>query len=240
MRFKIIGFVLFGMLSCSVLAESAADKVKSVLVQQVPELKDATVIETPISGVFSVQQGAFIFYASSDGKYVLRGQLLNLAEKRNLTDELVMKFRETEFNRLADKDTMIYMPKGAKPTHSVTVFTDVDCPYCQKLHAQLPALLAANIRVRYVFFPRSGLNTPSFNKAVHAWCNMQAPGELEQLMNGATPAKLMTCENPIAKHFELATVLGLQGTPSILLNDGTLIPGLVPAEDLIKLVKGQK
>lgn len=218
--------------------ESAA--VKQKLIAQVPELKDATVLPTPIAGVYSVQHGAFIFYTSSDAKYVMRGQLLNLADKRNLTEESIMKFRESEFKKLADKDTMVYLPADGKYTHSITVFTDVDCQYCQKLHAQLPQALAAGIRVRYVFFPRSGVDTLSFNKAVHAWCNQQAPGELEAMMKGVMPAKLMTCTNPIAKHFDLATSLGLQGTPSILLSDGNLIPGLVPAEDLIKLVKDIK
>jgi thiol:disulfide interchange protein DsbC len=222
------------------LAHDDSEGVKQKLVAQVPELKDATVTPTPIDGIYTVQHGAFIFYSSSDAKYVMRGQLLNLAEKRNLTEIAIMKFRETEFAKLADKDTMIYMPTSGKYTHTITVFTDVDCQYCQKLHALLPKALAADIRVRYVFFPRSGVDTPSFNKAVHAWCNQQTPGELEQMMKGEMPAKLMTCTNPIAKHFDLATSLGLQGTPSILLADGTLIPGLVPVEDLIKLVKEQK
>ncbi len=228
------------MLSTYALAADDVVSLKEKLVAQVPELKDATITPTPIEGVYAVQQGAFLFYSSSDAKYVLRGQLLSLADKRNLTEELIMKYRETEFNRLDDKDTMIYMPPSGKYTHTITVFTDVDCQYCQKLHAQLPKALAADIRVRYVFFPRSGIDTPSFNKAVHAWCNQQEPGELEKMMKGTMPAKLMTCENPVAKQFNLATALGLQGTPSILLSDGTLIPGLVPVEDLIKLVKAIK
>jgi thiol:disulfide interchange protein DsbC len=238
--FKTLIAVLLLLTANIALAADDSEVVKQKLVAQVPELKDATVTATPIDGVYMVQHGAFIFYSSSDAKYVMRGQLLNLAEKRNLTEIAIMKFRETEFNKLADKDTMIYMPSSGKYTHTITVFTDVDCQYCQKLHAQLPKALAADIRVRYVFFPRSGVDTPSFNKAVHAWCNQQAPGELEQMMKGIMPDTLKTCTNPIAKHFELATSLGLQGTPSILLADGTLIPGLVPVEDLIKLVKEQK
>jgi thiol:disulfide interchange protein DsbC len=237
---KLMSLLGLMLLSGYGLAADESASVKQKLIAQVPELKDASVLPTPISGVYSVQHGAFIFYTSSDAKYVMRGQLLNLADKRNLTEESIMKFRETEFKKLADKDTMVYMPASGKYTHTITVFTDVDCQYCQKLHTQLPQALAAGIRVRYVFFPRSGVDTPSFNKAVHAWCNQQVPGELEQMMKGEIPSKLMTCANPIAKHFELATSLGLQGTPSILLSDGTLIPGLVPVEDLIKLVKGIK
>jgi len=231
---SLLGLLVF---SCHSLAADDSASVKQKLIAQVPELKDATVLPTPIAGVYSVQHGAFIFYTSSDAKYVMRGQLLNLADKVNLTEESIMKYREAEFKKLADKETMVYMPSGGKYTHTITVFTDVDCQYCQKLHAQLPQALAAGIRVRYVFFPCSGIDTPSFNKAVHAWCNQQAPGELEAMMKGVMPAKLMTCNNPIAKHFDLATSLGLQGTPSILLSDGSLIPGLVPVEDLIKLVK---
>jgi thiol:disulfide interchange protein DsbC len=219
--------------------DASAD-VKQKLVAQVPELKDATITPTDVAGIYSVQQGAFVFYTSSDAKYVFRGQLLSLADKRNVTEEAIMAFREAEFNKLEDKDTMVYMPKGGKYSHTITVFTDVDCPYCHKLHALLPEILAAGIRVRYVFFPRAGLDTPSFNKAVHAWCNQQQPGVLEAMMKGEAPAKLMTCPNPIAKHLALATSLGLQGTPSILLSNGTLIPGFVQAKDLIDMVNSIK
>jgi thiol:disulfide interchange protein DsbC len=236
---KTVWLVLSLLLVNVVYADESAD-LKQKLLAQVPELKDAKVSPTPVTGIYAVQQGPFVFYASADGKYIFRGQLLSMVDKRNLTEEMIMKFRETEFNKLADKDTMIYLPTNGKFTHTITVFTDVDCPYCQKMHSQLSSLLAAGIRVRYVFFPRSGVNTPSYHKAVHAWCNQQQPGELSLLMQGATPATLKTCDNPIAKHFDLAIALGLQGTPSILLSDGTLIPGLVPAEDLIKVVKEQK
>lgn len=224
-------------LAFSAMASDEATSVKQKIVNQIPEMVDAVVLATPIPGVYSVQLGAFIFYTSADANYIFRGQLLNLADKRNLTEEALKQFREKAFRDLADKDTIIYLPEGGKYTHTITVFTDVDCPYCHKLHAQLPAILAAGIRVRYAFFPRAGLNTPSYQKAVHAWCNQQKQGELAAMMKGDVPGKLMTCANPVEQHFELAGRLGLQGTPSILLENGTLIPGLPPITELIKLIK---
>lgn len=219
----------------SALASDESASVKQKIVKQIPEMVDAVVTATPIPGVYSVQQGSFIFYTSADANYVFRGQLLSLSDKRNLTEDAVKQFRKEVFHDLQDKDTIIYLPEGGKFTHTITVFTDVDCPYCHKLHAQLATILAAGIRVRYAFFPRAGLNTPSYQKAVHAWCNQQKPDELSSMMQGKTPEKLMTCANPIEQHVDLASRLGLQGTPSILLENGTLIPGLPPVAELIKL-----
>lgn len=233
-------FIWLGWLMCSMAVFATDDSVavKQRLIKQVPELKDAVVAPTPIDGVYSVQQGAFIFYTSTDVNYVLRGQLLSLSDKRNLTDAAIQAYRAQAVNRLSDEDTINFVPDTGKYNYTITVFTDVDCPYCHKLHAQLPTLLAAGVRVRYAFFPRAGVDSPTYHKAVHVWCHRDDKLLLGQVMSGSTPAKLATCVNPIKQQLVLANELGLQGTPSIVLTDGTLIPGLPPIDELIKLIKG--
>ncbi|MBP7900566.1 MAG: DsbC family protein [Gammaproteobacteria bacterium] len=227
-------------LSNGVMANSM-DEVKQRLVAQIPELADAKVSATPIPGLFSVQQGAFVFYSSADGQYVLRGDLLSLSDKRNLTEEAQQAFRVASLSRLSDKDTINYNPEKGKATHRITVFTDVDCPYCHQMHQMLPKLLDSGIAVRYVMYPRAGIDSPSYHKTVHAWCQRANKQELDQMMKGGSaPAKLSSCVNPIKQQFELANELGLQGTPSIILADGSLIPGLAPLDELVRLVKSSK
>lgn len=220
---------------------NSLDEIKQRLVKQIPELSDAKVSATPVAGLYAVQQGAFVFYTSADANYVLRGDLLSLADQRNLTEEAQQSFRVSVLKRLSEKDTINFSPEKSKASHSITVFTDVDCPYCHQMHQMVPKLLEAGIAVRYVMYPRAGIDSPSYQKTVHAWCQRANKAELDQLMKGgATPAKLTTCAHPIKQQFELANELGLQGTPSIILADGRLIPGLAPFEELVRLVKSVK
>ncbi len=239
MRLAVLGCLAF-FLSGSVVANSV-DEIKQRLVKQIPELSDAKVSATPVAGLYSVQQGAFVFYTSADANYVLRGDLLSLVDQRNLTEEAQQSFRVSVLKRLSEKDTINFVPEKAKPSHTITVFTDVDCPYCHQMHQMVPKLLEAGIAVRYVMYPRAGIDSPSYQKTVHAWCQRANKAELDQLMKGgAAPAKLMTCAHPIKQQFELANELGLQGTPSIILADGRLIPGLAPFDELVRVVKAGK
>lgn len=239
MRLAVLGCLAF-FLSGSVVANSV-DEIKQRLVKQIPELSDAKVSATPVAGLYSVQQGAFVFYTSADANYVLRGDLLSLVDQRNLTEEAQQSFRVSVLKRLSEKDTINFVPEKAKPSHTITVFTDVDCPYCHQMHQMVPKLLEAGIAVRYVMYPRAGIDSPSYQKTVHAWCQRANKAELDQLMKGgAAPAKLTTCAHPIKQQFELANELGLQGTPSIILADGRLIPGLAPFDELVRVVKAGK
>jgi thiol:disulfide interchange protein DsbC len=239
MRLALLGCM--ALFFSSVVMANSVDEVKQRLVKQIPELSDAKVTATPVPGLFSVQQGAFVFYTSVDANYVLRGDLLSLSDQRNLTEEAQQSFRVSTLKRLADKDTINFLPEKSKASHSITVFTDVDCPYCHQLHQMVPKLLDAGIAVRYVMYPRAGIDSPSYQKTVHAWCQRANKIELDQLMKGGvTPAKLTMCTHPIKQQFELANELGLQGTPSIILADGRLIPGLAPFEELVRVVKAGK
>ena len=240
MRFILLGCLAF--FFSGLVAANSLEEVKQRLVNQIPELFDAKVSATPIAGLYSVQQGAFIFYTSADANYVLRGDLLSLSDQRNLTEEAQQSFRLSALKRLSEKDTINFAPEKLKATHSITVFTDVDCPYCHQLHQMVPKLLDAGIAVRYVMYPRAGIDSPSYEKTVHAWCQRTNKTELDLLMKGGggSSIKLTRCTNPIKQQLELANELGLQGTPSIILADGRLIPGLAPFDELVRLVKSAR
>jgi len=114
----------------------------------------------------------------------------------------------------------------------VQVFTDSTCPYCSRLHEQVSELNKQGVEVRYLAFPRQGLQGKGFNDLVNIWC----ADNQQQAMTDAKAGKNLPakqCDNPIAEQYELGRRLGVQGTPAIFLPDGRLIPGFVPAERLI-------
>lgn len=126
---------------------------------------------------------------------------------------------------------IIFPAKNAK--HTITIFTDIDCGYCRKLHSEVSRYTDAGITVRYLFFPRSGPNTESYFKAVSVWC---ADDRNQALTDAKLNNKVInkTCENPIDKHMQLAQAFGVNGTPAIIADDGTMVPGFVPAKELVK------
>jgi thiol:disulfide interchange protein DsbC len=118
----------------------------------------------------------------------------------------------------------------------VTVFTDIDCPYCRKMHSQIAEYNTRGIAVRYAFFPRSGLNTPSFDKAVSVWCSANRREAFTRAKQGqAVPAR--HCDNPVAREFQLGLELGIHGTPMIILPNGDIWPGYATPDDLLSILQ---
>ncbi len=129
---------------------------------------------------------------------------------------------------------IVFSPKE-KPRHTLTVFTDIDCGYCRKLHAEMDELNSYGIEVRYMMFPRTGLNTPSYQKAVNVWCAKDQQVSMTKAKAGESIPQA-NCDNPIASQFDLGQQLGVTGTPALLLGDGSLIPGYRPAKDLAAIL----
>jgi thiol:disulfide interchange protein DsbC len=123
--------------------------------------------------------------------------------------------------------------------HTITVFTDIDCGYCRKLHNEIDAFMAEGIRVRYLFYPRAGLGSPSYQKAVSVWCADDRKQALTDAKAGE-PLPEKSCENPVADHMALGEAMGVTGTPAILLENGQLVPGYVPAKRMAAILNGGK
>ena len=119
--------------------------------------------------------------------------------------------------------------------HTVTVFTDIDCGYCRKMHSQMAAYNKEGIKIRYLMFPREGVNSDSFNKAVAVWCADDRQDAMTKAKRGEEIAR-KTCDNPVEAQFELGQKLGVRGTPSMILEDGEMIPGYVPPTQLAQLL----
>ena len=198
-------------------------------VKSYPDLKIDS-IEKINNSFFEILIGEQIFYLTSDLNYLLAGNIIDLGSGINLTQQKIENFRLSALKTLDKKDTIIYQPK--KIDHIITVFTDVSCPYCKKLHNEIPDLLNNNIEVRYVLFPRNGIDDDAYVDMASLWCSEDKKDLLETAFEGDF-IKEEKCENPLAKNLELAYSLRVNGTPMIFTESGKVIPGYVPYKQIL-------
>ena len=231
-------FLLF-IFSCLVIPFSASageqevSHIKAELVRAFPELKSAIVKPSPVSGMYEVEHDSKIFYATSDGKYLFMGDVMDLRSQSNLTETRRAAIRTRLLNEVGEENMIVIGPD--KPQRTLTVFTDVDCGYCAKFHLDVPALNKQGVKVRYLFFPRAGLNSESYRRAVAVWC---ADDRAKAIGIAKAGGKLdmKTCANPVESHFQLGQRLDIGGTPAIFLDDGKVLPGYVPAPRLLAML----
>jgi len=198
-----------------------------------PGVSIDSISATKYAGLYEVIVGSKLFYITGDGKYLLDGDLYDLKTQQNLSEARGNTLRKKLIAAVDEKDMIIYGPKTAK--HTMTVFTDIDCGYCRKLHSEIDSYIQMGFRVRYLSYPRTGIGSSSYLKAVSVWCAKDRNKALTQAKRGEKlPPR--QCDNPVAKEFTLGQRLGVRGTPTIILEDGRLIPGYVPAGRLLKIV----
>lgn len=195
----------------------------------VPNAKTIAVSETPIQGVFQVQVNSDIVYVTDDAKYLLQGQLMDLDSRENLTDRAKSTIRGALLTDLDASQQITFAPE--KPKYDLLVFTDIDCGYCRKLHNQIEQYKEEGIAIHYLAFPRAGIGSQAYDKFVSVWCSDDQQSALTLAKNGGDPEPLV-CPNPIAEQYSLGQELGVTGTPSMVMADGTMIPGYMPPAQL--------
>ncbi|MGQ0529616.1 MAG: DsbC family protein [Panacagrimonas sp.] len=209
---------------------------KARLAKTLPGVTVDAVRGTPMPGIYEVQSGLNFGYVTLDGRYLIDGDLNDLATNQRLTENNRRVARLKLMDSIGATQTIEYAPSNQPAKYTVTVFTDVDCGYCRKLHQHIAEYNADGIAVRYVFYPRSGPDTPSFHKAEKVWCAKDRQAALTEAKLGAGYEGDRTCTNPVMDHLRLATQLGLRGTPAILLPDGEVVPGYQTPAELIKVL----
>jgi len=206
---------------------------RAAVLKAVPGSVIASVKPSLIPGYREVAIGGRIVYVSVDGKYLLQGSLIELASRDNLTAASEAVIRKAQLDAVPRDRRIIFSPPN--PKYRITVFTDIDCGYCRKLHAQIADYMKAGISVEYLFFPRAGTSSASYTKAVDVWCAADRRKALtDAKLDKPVPRK--TCPNPVAMDYELGRQVGVDGTPAIYAPDGTQLGGyLAPAEMLARL-----
>ncbi len=196
------------------------------------------VTPSPVVGLYQVKHRHEFAYASADGRYLLRGDLIDLKSREEITENQRRADRLEALNALGNQNMIEFAPKPpVKAQYVVTVFTDVDCGYCRKLHSQIQEFNAKGIAIRYAFFPRSGPDTDSWYRAESVWCSDNREAALTKAKLGQDVEK-KSCPNPVAREYQLGTELGVRGTPAMIMPNGEMVPGYIPPDDLAAHLAG--
>ncbi|MEX0605423.1 MAG: DsbC family protein [Marinobacter sp.] len=230
---SLVAALVLGLSSSLVLADENEKAISDRLTKNIPGLSVANVRKSDAPGLYEVQTSTGeTVYATENGDFLLTGDLLQV------TDSGIANVTETRrATRRADvlaefgASGVIRFPAEGEEKAVVAVFTDIDCPYCRKLHDEMPKLNKMGITVDYYGFPRSGPGTASFKKYESVWCSDDQRKAMDAAKQGRQVAA-KTCENPVRAQFELGGQIGVTGTPAIVLEDGNMVRGYVPAEKL--------
>ncbi|WP_246480530.1 DsbC family protein [Motiliproteus sediminis] len=239
MQFKSLMMATTLAVACSqAFAAGNEEQIRSRLEAINPQIQVMSVKDSPIEGVMEValSSGETLF-TSKDGEYFLLGQLYQAKGNGfvNLSEQRKKGFRAESLKALNPEDMVIFSPAGEVKA-TVYAFTDVDCGYCRKLHSEMADYNKAGIEIRYLAFPRAGVGSGAYNKMVSVWCADDRQQAMTQTKAGqAIAAK--ECVNPVAAQYQLGQEFGVNGTPALVFEDGSLMPGYVPADRLAAFIE---
>lgn len=231
-KLLVVSGLLASLSFATVADEQTVNKIKQKM-QSVLGANISSVTESPVSGFYEVMTPRGLFYASSDGRYLVQGNIYDLDnDLTNITEVKMAQVRKVKLENY--NDSMIVFP-AKNEKHTITVFTDVDCGYCQRLHSKMSEYNELGITVRYLAFPRGGARSPAWGKMESLWCSKDQHKAMDDLKIGSEIAKV-SCDNKVAEHYQLGIEFGVNGTPAIVLDDGSMIPGYQPPEQLIQIL----
>jgi thiol:disulfide interchange protein DsbC len=191
------------------------------------QLRINTIADSPVPGLLELYTDRGLFYASANGDYFLQARVYNVKDDIvDVTENSLKKMRLEGLSKFKDS-AIEFTAKNEK--YVVNVFTDATCGYCRKLHNEMDQLNDLGITVRYLAFPRAGLNSDVYKEAVSIWCSKNPQDALTKAKAGEQVASA-TCKNSVAEQYNFGKQIGVNGTPNIILPDGTVVPGYQPAK----------
>ncbi len=215
----------------------AAEKaVRAAIAGFGPQVKIQSIAPSPLPGFYQVIASGQLVYVTGDGRYMINGSLVDLARHENLSDKAWAGLRKAELAKVPESQRIVFAPPHPKTT--LTVFTDVNCGFCRKLHEHIDDFMKAGIAVEYLAWPREGVTTtagrptPTYTEMVSVWCAADRKGAFTAAKQGHAP-KPLTCNNPVKAEYELGERLGVNGTPAIFTPDGRQLGGYVTAADVL-------
>jgi thiol:disulfide interchange protein DsbC len=202
-----------------------------------PNFDPDSIRPTEIDGLFEVVSGSNLFYVTGDGRYMLRGQVIDLDNNRNLTAERHQQLVRGQIESVGEENMLVYKPSQGPVRHSITVFTDTTCPYCRQLHLGLMDMIEQYpVKVRYLLFPRAGLGARSADTMRNVWCAADPQAAMTEAKTGGEVAERSDdCETPIEQHYNLGRRIGISGTPYLLVDD-QIVPGYRSNEKLLRMM----
>ncbi len=216
-------------------ANEPSKAIKEGIKNLAPTATVASMEKTPINGIHEIVinsgRGGEVYYISEDGKYLLNGNMIDTTSREDLTENKKSGIRKDLVAQFGKNQRIDFLPKDMK--HHVTVFTDIDCGYCRKLHNQIDEYNKLGIGISYLFYPRAGLKSPAYDKAVTVWCSDDRQEAMTNAKSGIS-LENKTCDNPVEAQFKAGQSAGVTGTPAIVLENGKLMPGYLPPEKLLQ------
>jgi thiol:disulfide interchange protein DsbC len=189
--------------------------------------------DSVVDGFYEVRVGSRVGYVSTNGRYLFEGELYDLKDSQNLTENSRAAARIDLLAAVDREDMIIFAPKNRPVEHTITIFTDVDCGYCRQFHREIDKVTALGIEVHYLFYPRTGPATESWSKAEKVWCSADRNAALTDAKLGGQVPELTCAINPVADHYDLGHQVGVTGTPSIYSAGGVHIGGYLPPQQLL-------
>jgi len=221
--FQLLAGALF---AANAFGASPEETVRSALASLAPNIKVDVVQKSAIPGFYEAIAGGRFVYVSEDGRFVMDGSAYDVVARRDLSEASRAKMRRAALAKVGPDKRIVFAPKAPVETrHTVTVFTDIDCPFCRRFHQQIAEYNKRGIAVDYLFFPLS-IHPGADKKAEAVWCAKDRADAFSAAMAGKDPGT-GTCANPIGELTELAESLGIGGTPTMLAPDGSQVNGQI-------------
>lgn len=242
-RILFIAALLGVALGPAVHADGSADALRQQLTEQHPDFAIDEINPAPVSGIYEVVSGANVLYISADGRHVFRGELLDLESDRNLTAERKSSLSHRLVDDLGEDNMVVYQPDDGNARHTVTVFTDTTCGYCRQLHEQMLELIDDHrIKLRYVMYPRAGVDSSAADTLRDVWCSADPRQSMTRAKRDeAVPRRSPDCDPPVAEQYETGRRIGVSGTPYMLLNeDGPVFAGYRPPDQLLSMLEASR
>lgn len=210
-------------------AGGVEQKVRAALQQLDPGFKPDYIGSAPFPGFREVVVSGQVLYVSDDGRYLMQSQPYDIQAKALVNSEGLLSYRRGLLAKANHGDRIVFAAPNAK--HTVTVFTDIECGYCRKLHQDVAELNRNGITVEYLAFPRMGLGSKDYTDMISVWCASDRRQALTSAKQGK-PVAAKNCTNPVAMQYALGQQLGVNGTPAIFAADGRQLGGYLPPAQL--------
>ncbi len=235
MNMKIkIAKILLCIIFLSVFNTQANEQLEERLMQNLqrlfPSVDISQVNATPIEDIYEVVMDFDVVYMTSDAKFILKGDMIDMQERRNLSEDVRLQKKSDSLKKIPEDEYIAFAPEKSKDT--IYVFTDVSCFYCRKFHRDVLELNAHNITVKYLAYPRGDRGSPVYQQMVNVWCAKDRPQALTDAKNGKL-AKANDCKNPVTHQHALGKAMGVRGTPALFLESGHMIAGYVTPDELL-------
>ena len=202
-----------------------------------PEIKAENISPSQLDGYYEViltDPFIDVMYISTDGKYVIQGAVTDLELMTNISTNRINSIKLNILESISDSDKIVFKAKEEK--YVINVFTDVDCPYCAKLHANMRQMNDLGITVKYLASPLEQLHPNAQSAMEKIWCAEDRELAMHNYKSKRFLPDSEDCTNPVSEQLAISKQLGVNGTPSIFFENGTNLPGYLPPNDILNRI----